>query len=190
MQLNVKKRADNLYNPHKPYRTKNNHETNIVFDFAGLIRHCGSAVVRSGSGARADLRGLKLGEPLAQFKKRFPQAHDTTAALEKRETEEGGIHLFANEHPLGKDINYAFLIYQDRKISDINLFIHYNKRKPFAARVEQAKKQFRLPEKGWQAFDNGQQFYRCQDYEWILTEQFKSDGTHILSISLNKVAGK
>ena len=89
--------------------------------------------------ARADLRGLKLGEPLAQFKKRFPQAHDTTAALEKRETEEGGIHLFANEHPLGKDINSAFLIYQDRKISDINLFIHYNKRKPFAARAEQAK---------------------------------------------------
>ena len=71
--------------------------------------------------ARADLRGLKLGEPLAQFKKRFPQARDTTAALEKRETDEGGIHLFANEHPLGKDINYAFLIYQDRKISDINL---------------------------------------------------------------------
>ena len=40
--------------------------------------------------ARADLRGLKLGEPLAQFKKRFPQAHDTTAALEKRQTEEVG----------------------------------------------------------------------------------------------------
>lgn len=140
--------------------------------------------------ARADLRGLKLGEPLAQFKKRFPQAHDTTAALEKRETEEGGIHLFANEHPLGKDINSAFLIYQDRKISNINLFIYYNKRKPFAARAEQAKKQFRLPEKGWQAFDNGQQIYRCQDYEWILTEQFESDGTQILSISLDKVAGK
>lgn len=34
--------------------------------------------------ARADFRGLKLGEPLAQFKKRFPQANDTTAALEKR----------------------------------------------------------------------------------------------------------
>ena len=40
--------------------------------------------------ARADLRGLKLGEPLAQFKKRFPQAHNTTAALEKRQTEEVG----------------------------------------------------------------------------------------------------
>ena len=137
--------------------------------------------------ARADLRGLKLGEPLAQFKKRFPQANDTTAALEKRQTDEGGINLIENEHPLGK-INSAFLIYQARKISNINLFIHYNKRKPFAARAEQAKKQFRLPEKGWEAFDNGQQFYRCQDYEWRLTEQFESDGTQSLSISLDKVA--
>ena len=140
--------------------------------------------------ARADFRGLKLGEPLAQFKKRFPQAHDTTAALEKRQTDEGGINLIENDHPLGKDINSAFLIYQDRKISDINLFIHYNKRKPFAARAEQAKKQFRLPEKGWQAFDNGQQIYRCQDYKWMLTELVEADGTQILSISLDKVAGE
>ena len=91
---------------------------------------------------------------------------------------------------MGKDINYALLIYQDRKISDINLFIRYNKRKPFAARAEQAKKQFRLPEKGWQAFDNGQQIYRCQDYKWVLTELVEADGTQILSISLDKVAGE
>ena len=32
--------------------------------------------------------------------------------------------------------------------------------------------------------------YRCQDYEWILTEQFESDGTQILSILLDKVAGE
>ena len=140
--------------------------------------------------ARADLRGLKLGEPLAQFKKRFSQAHDTTAALEKRQTDEGGINLIENEHPLGKDINSAFLIYKNRKIKDITLFLHYNKRKPFTVRAEQAKKQFRLPEKGWQAFGNGQQIYRCKDYEWILTEQFESDGTQILSISLDKVAGE
>ena len=189
MRLSVKNRPHSLYNPHKPYRTKNNHETNIVFDFAGLIRHCSSAVVRSGSGARRFER-LEIGRTFGQFKKRFSQAHDTTAALEKRQTDEGGINLIENEHPLGKDINSAFLIYKNRKIKDITLFLHYNKRKPFTVRAEQAKKQFRLPEKGWQAFGNGQQIYRCQDYEWILTEQFESDGTQILSISLDKVAGE
>lgn len=91
---------------------------------------------------------------------------------------------------MGKDINSAFLIYKNRKIKDITLFLHYNKRKPFTVRAEQAKKQFRLPEKGWQAFDNGQQIYRCQDYKWVLTELVEADGTQILSISLDKVAGE